>query len=588
MLLKCKTAFTCNGDYFAYSSPDGCLKIWETSTNILKQDYTPSSHLSATCSSLSWGPSKNDVHLSKKTKRSRTKQIDSSISNLQLIAMGTMTGDILLYSVAQGELHAHFSSGHADVVNDIAWYAEDNSLFSCSNDQHITIWNISKGKVKEKWKAGNSPVYSICVIDSKNLLSASSTILWWDIKTQTIIKKFLGHATEVFQLVPVLISGTLESCYFVSAAVGDRVINAWQLNKNEDPSAVVSFISSEEPERLELSKTRNQALLLSAVAKDGSFHVFEHVLNGKKKKPLEPKMSLHVVSSSGDKPYPISILAAKVSTDACLIVYGSFLKPKFETVALSQSSKDVYLPRDISSLSSVTVNKGLSKIRAPIQNADVKLLAPGHMTQHQAGTSTKKRKKGLSITELPMEQRLKALELADQSEDEAVESNSLLHLLLQALQSKDKTILIRVLSCSNMSVIEKTLERLPLHCLKLLLTEIHHNLSRKSLSYTGLLWLAGIQSVHLPFLMACKDIVDFIGPINQLMEAKFEYLSPLSELSHSLQILSEQFKAITCQEKQEGPLLVYQSGESSEESDMEELNLNEGAENSNSEPESST
>lgn len=52
------TAFSQNGEYLAYSSPDGCLKIWETSTSILKQEYTPSSHLSATCSSLSWGPHK--------------------------------------------------------------------------------------------------------------------------------------------------------------------------------------------------------------------------------------------------------------------------------------------------------------------------------------------------------------------------------------------------------------------------------------------------------------------------------------------------------------------------------------------------
>ena len=45
------------GEYFAYSSPDGTLKLWETATGTIKQEYTPSSHLSATCTCLAWGPS---------------------------------------------------------------------------------------------------------------------------------------------------------------------------------------------------------------------------------------------------------------------------------------------------------------------------------------------------------------------------------------------------------------------------------------------------------------------------------------------------------------------------------------------------
>lgn len=51
-------AFSQTGEYFAYSSPDGTLKLWETVTGTLKQEYTPSSHLSATCTCLAWGPSR--------------------------------------------------------------------------------------------------------------------------------------------------------------------------------------------------------------------------------------------------------------------------------------------------------------------------------------------------------------------------------------------------------------------------------------------------------------------------------------------------------------------------------------------------
>lgn len=48
--------FSPNGEYFAYSSPDGTLKLWDSATGTLKQEYTPSSHLSSTCTCLSFAP----------------------------------------------------------------------------------------------------------------------------------------------------------------------------------------------------------------------------------------------------------------------------------------------------------------------------------------------------------------------------------------------------------------------------------------------------------------------------------------------------------------------------------------------------
>jgi len=43
-----------DGESAIQSSPDGVVKVWETATGSLKSEYKPSSHLSATCSCLSW------------------------------------------------------------------------------------------------------------------------------------------------------------------------------------------------------------------------------------------------------------------------------------------------------------------------------------------------------------------------------------------------------------------------------------------------------------------------------------------------------------------------------------------------------
>lgn len=48
------TAFSQDGQYFAYCGSDGKLKIWETATSRLKQEYVPNLHLYSPCSVLCW------------------------------------------------------------------------------------------------------------------------------------------------------------------------------------------------------------------------------------------------------------------------------------------------------------------------------------------------------------------------------------------------------------------------------------------------------------------------------------------------------------------------------------------------------
>jgi len=42
-----------------------------------------------------------------------------------------------------------------------------------------------------------------------------------------LFQTFTGHATEVFQLVHIPVEESIEQSYFLSAARGDRLINAW-------------------------------------------------------------------------------------------------------------------------------------------------------------------------------------------------------------------------------------------------------------------------------------------------------------------------------------------------------------------------
>lgn len=44
--------------YFALASTDGHLRVWETASNRLHQEYVPSAHLSGTCTCLAWAPAR--------------------------------------------------------------------------------------------------------------------------------------------------------------------------------------------------------------------------------------------------------------------------------------------------------------------------------------------------------------------------------------------------------------------------------------------------------------------------------------------------------------------------------------------------
>lgn len=49
-----REGFSPSGELFALINDQGILRIWDTETNELKQEYTPNLHLAGPCSTLIW------------------------------------------------------------------------------------------------------------------------------------------------------------------------------------------------------------------------------------------------------------------------------------------------------------------------------------------------------------------------------------------------------------------------------------------------------------------------------------------------------------------------------------------------------
>lgn len=108
-----------NGECAAVCTPDGVIKFYDTLTSSLKQEYASSTHLQASCSCLSWSVhgsnsssqqknnNKSSGAMTKQKKLKATPQnIESELNDLNLIAIGTAQGAILLYSLTKGALHS--------------------------------------------------------------------------------------------------------------------------------------------------------------------------------------------------------------------------------------------------------------------------------------------------------------------------------------------------------------------------------------------------------------------------------------------------------------------------------------------------
>ncbi|CAO2604195.1 WD repeat-containing protein 43 [Lemmus lemmus] len=571
-------AFSPDGQaYFALASSDGHLRVWETANNRLHQEYVPSAHLSGTCTCLAWAPARLQAKESHQRKKRKSEVIGTS-HQVDLLALGTAVGSILLYSTVKGELHSKLiSGGHENRVNCIQWHPENDCIYSCSDDKYIVEWSIQTCKVKCKWKGDNSSVSSLCISpDGKMLLSAGRTIKLWALETKEVYRHFTGHSTPVSSLRFTTIRPNesqpfdgITGLYFLSGAVHDRLLNVWQVrSENKEKSAVMSFTVTDEPVYVDLtlSENKEEPVKLAVVCRDGQVHLFEHILNGHCKKPLTSNCTIQIATPGKGKkstPKPIPILAAGFCLDktSLLLVYGNWFQPTIERVALNAKDTHICLERDISNCWAPTVETAITKVRTPEMNSEAKVLVPGipgHHAPIKPSLSQPKEvenKRKLGSNEASIEERLGAMDLDRKGrKDDLLQTTSFPVLLTQGLESNDLEMLNKVLQTRNMNLIRKTVLRMPLHAVIPLLQE-----------NTG----------HRCFCLGVvlPDLVHQLGTLYQLMESRVKSFQKLSHLHGKLILLITQVTASEKMKKMPSPQqkakLVYEEESSEEESDDE-------------------
>ncbi|ESO01771.1 hypothetical protein HELRODRAFT_188473 [Helobdella robusta] len=410
--LRSVLEFSKTNNYLSYSDSNGILKIWDSLNGSLKQEYTPTSHLSVQSVCMSWGPTASVISSencleSPPKKRKKKESLKETLENLQLLALGTTSGTILLYSIKQADLYSTLSDGHEKEVTGICWSDDGSSIYSCSIDEHIVQWDIGKSSLKHKWKGNQGTLHSIALCSSQeHLLVAGRLIQLWNLKTRQLIQTFLGHTSEVTKIfeIPNLrktskssdhdenmkrgdgdncadlittssddgVSPVIDGNYILTMAAGENKICIRQIDgKVERTSSLVgSLLLPDEPMHMSISSPLNsdQAFKLAVVTKQGQLAYFECILNGKHKKPLKPKHITTIRTKPDGKGRNLAVMA-------CGFPHSS-LKQQGMCLNISELQSEL-IRRDPKKRSKAKMQDGLIKARTPLISKEAHLVGPG-------------------------------------------------------------------------------------------------------------------------------------------------------------------------------------------------------------------
>uniref|UniRef100_A0A7N8XN71 WD repeat domain 43 n=1 Tax=Mastacembelus armatus TaxID=205130 RepID=A0A7N8XN71_9TELE len=544
--------------YLAVCAQDGRLRVWNTDSKTLHQEYVPSAHLSATCTCIAWGPCRT-VKVrefpaegpQRKKRKSEAGQVEEKVD---LLAMGTAAGTVLIYSTAKGALHCTLDGGHSGGVNCVQWHPEDSLLYSGSEDTNIIEWDLQTGKARSKWKADRAAVTSLCVSpDGKLLLSAGQVIKMWDLDTKEIYRVSVLFNMLVMSYSVVF---SLNGLYFLSGAAHDRLLSVWQVRVDgKDKNSVVSFTLTDEPQHIDLvtSSNKEEAVRLAVVCKDGQLHLFEHFLNGPCKKPLSPLCTVQM-SDTKDSPVPIPLLAAALGADprTVMLAYGNHLQPVIERVEINTAERHVCLTRDVQTSLSLSMETTVSKVKVPIVTSKCRVLVPG-LPGHQApikGSSqgSEKRKKDTDTKDMSIAERLGEIDLSATSTDKgapkgtaSLQTDNFAVLLVQGLESNDNNILNKVFQTRKEMIIKKTVARLPLYAVLPLVEEVNFELLVSSYRAVVMVrWLKAVLMHHTSYLASLPDLVTQLGVLYHMIESRVKMFHKLTKLHGKLYLLMTQ------------------------------------------------
>ncbi|XP_045533297.1 WD repeat-containing protein 43 [Pieris brassicae] len=584
-----EAAFSEDGKYFSLITNDGRLRIWDTETNVLKQEYTPDFHLKASPTCLQWV----EVNYSLSPKKGR-KSISGQTS--QCVALGTIYGKILLYSVSQAKVETVLENEkQTKKIQSLDWHRK-YGLFSCSVDSHVIEWDLGMSSVKHTYNVSMrtklkqvNKASGIKIVphnqDSsiKYIIVASvKTNIWRLENSNATIVQSLSHTVSDKAILTV--TTLRNSCWLIEGSQEERLLSFWDVTIKEEPlqngdstpsnkkrkkeilvtpTPTYNFVLEDAPKFVDVNiKSEGEGTKLSLVAatRSGVVHYYGHMLNGSTTKPIKPSVTIQV-STPDASPLPLTCCQLPNNGDL-LLGYKNGPVLFFEKVTPDLSTKTQILIRGDNEKKVQKSNETTKDISST--NNDITYVEP-------MGGVSRKRPTAGSTTEVTMEARLQNLALDLNSRSKAPVNQNLTKLLMQGLHSDDKGLILTVLQKDDPAVALNTIASLPAEYVPMLLDSILEMATRKtSQCAAACTWLNALIKSHSALLLASINArtANQITQLLAIFTHRRSHLCQLLNLKGRIDLTVVQ-RNKTKDVSNQAPILDYQDTSSDEEMEIE-------------------
>ncbi|XAR57036.1 hypothetical protein NMG60_11025037 [Bertholletia excelsa] len=368
------TAFSPSLDYFAISSGDGRIKIWDTVKGQVQTEFADivsteesslldksvKGHLSVDYTCMKW------LSLEKKKKR----KLGSS-----LLVLGTGSGDILALDVSSGQLKWRVSDSHPGGVTSISFPPSGLCIYTTGADGIICKLDSLTGNLLEKFKASSKAISSLSVSSDGNILAtAAAQLKIFNSPDHKKIQKFSGHPGAVRCLI-----FTDDGKYIISSAVAERYVAVWKIDGSKKQSAYC-VLAMDHPAVFLDSKCVDTGdidalgLYVLAISEMGICYFWygKNIEELRNAKPTKISLSLDDPFSRSQKGVLPTIFAAKLqgidkaASGHVFLAYGLIVKPSFEKV-LVHCGTDVKLSSSVNGILLPISQSHKSKTRSNTQ-----------------------------------------------------------------------------------------------------------------------------------------------------------------------------------------------------------------------------